>query len=161
MARRIAALLIACLWAALACGCASCFEGSPTDKKLTSYFDRTAVTGALYFSEGADGDVIIEELPPERLAELIAALDSMALTSHGFHADYYWGGRFGIELAYEDGQFMTYDGTKAQLRSVSVKTSTDREYHVRDDFLEVTNADFWDTMRGFFESIDHEMPTGW
>ncbi len=162
MTRKITAIILVCLSALLFCGCITkLFEGSETSEKLPDYYDSSEIVGALFYIRTGEGEYAIEELPAERLKELVAALASMQLKYHALHSDYHWGGRFGIELAYEDGNFMTFDGTKAELRSVSMKESSSSEYKLRSSFLEVTDCEFWEVMQGFFTSIDTETVWSW
>lgn len=160
MARRIIALTLACLCAMLAGGC-FCFsnEGVSISDKLTSYYDDTPVAAARFFTRNAEGGYEIEELDKARLPELIEKLDSMSLSRHSFHTDYFWGGQYGIELEYGDGAFMTYDGTKAGYYNASVNDPDAQQQ--RSTFLEVTNADFWGVMEEFFSSVEKERLSAW
>ena len=135
------------------CGNSACLEGTPEIKKLTEYFTQAPVVSAcFYYTDGAD-ELIFEELDGARLSELTSKLDSMSLNKHAFHTDYFWGGQFGIELAFEDGCFMTYDGTHAEYRSVSMKDDPSASYDSA-AFLQVTDCEFWDVMKEFFSSVE-------
>lgn len=148
----LAALLICAVCAAF-CGCLGSYE---TTKKLTGYYTQSPVKAARYYQKYYENEQDVyraDELDPSLLPALAAKLDEMALTHHGFHTDYYWGGRFGLELEFEDGTFMTYDGTKAEYRSKSMLDGGDAsENRLSSDFLEVTNMSFGEAVGEFFEA---------
>ena len=148
----IAALLIFAVCASL-CGCLGSYEST---KKLTSYYTQSPVKAARFYQQYYEDEQYVyraDELDPSQLPALTEKLDSMALTHHGFHTDYYWGGRFGLELEFEDGTFMTYDGTKAEYRSKSMLDGGDDSANrLSSDFLEVTNMSFSEELGKFFEA---------
>ena len=133
------------------------FDGA-TDKKLLSYYDEEPLTAARFYTRAEDGSMNLEELPTKKLSDLTKTLDSMELTYHSFHTDYFWGGQFGIELERRDGTFLTYDGTLLSLRSCSVKEGYSTDDTIRSSFLEVTNCEFWEEMEGFFPSVKEAHP---
>ena len=137
------------------CGCTSLFEGTATSKKLTGYFTKSTVKAARFYQYNyVDGEDVyaVEELPAELLPALTQTLDEMTLKRHVFHPDYFWGGRYGIELEFEDGSFMTYDGTKAERHSASVAEGNTE--NLSSSFLEVSNMDFWKEMAKYFQTVD-------
>ena len=159
MANFIKRLSIVILITASLClsGCGICsgiakniLNGTESNKTLPTYFGDSQVIAARFYEHYAD-DFSFEDLPEEKLPDLVNTLDSMKLKSHAFHTDYYWSGQFGIELTLNDGNFLTYDGTRLTLQSSAVDESTDSE--IRSTFIEVTNCEFWDEMRSFFPSI--------
>lgn len=147
--------LAALVFAASLCGCTSLYEGKATSKKLTEYFTKSPVKAARFYQYNyVDGENVLaaEELPAELLSGLTQKLDEMELLRHSFHADYFWGGRYGIELEFEDGTFMTYDGTKAEHHSASVAEGNAEK--LSSGFLEVANMDFWEAMAEFFKTVE-------
>lgn len=151
--KKLTAILLIAVFAATQIGC---FFDGPTKKKLPAFFTESPVVSARYYNEGE-----FVELEQEKLEGLIAKLNEMELSTHSFHTDYYWGGRLGIELSYEDGTFMTYDGTHAMLRSASMKDDRSNDAKIRSDFIEVTNLEFWNEMSEFFPIVPDNMPSGW
>ncbi len=125
-----------------------CFGRRERTGLLRRWDCGTPVSARFYVKGG-----VVQELPAGMLSELVTELDTMKFKTHGFHTDYYWHGQFGIELTLDDGTFWNYDGTCAELRSVSITESTDNEYKIRKEFIEITDADFWDTMEQFFPEI--------
>ena len=131
----------------------ACFLYGPTSKRLTTYYTDSKVVSARFFV-GARDTAECEELDPQQVNALAAKLDSMDLTTKFAHTDYYWAGQYGIELSYEDGTYLVYDGTKLYQRKVSVKEkSFSSEDHLHSEFVSVTNMKFWDEMRAFFPKI--------
>ena len=115
--------------------------------------DRETEDGSQFF---------FEELDASKTQDLVDKLDSMELTYHSFHTDYFWGDHFGIELALEDGTYLTYDGTLLEHSKVTIDTPYDSSNRIKNRFLEVTNCDFWQEMYEFFPSIDLKgVRTGW
>ena len=166
MKRIIAVIMFAALSLLLFSGCTGLFEGTETNKKIPTYYTKSPVVAARYYWKAFDEEnqtdyIAASELPADKLEALVAALNGMELKHHSFHTDYFWGGRYGIELEYEDGTFMTYDGTKAEYRGVSVKDSMDSEARSSSDFLEVTNLEFWTEMKNFFPEIVPEDMASW
>ena len=151
--KKLTAILLIAVFAATQIGC---FFDGPTKKKLPAFFTESPVVSARYYNEGE-----FVELEQEKLAALIDKLNEMELSTHSFHTDYYWGGRLGIELSYEDGTFMTYDGTKAIYRTASMKDDRSNDAKIRNDFIEVTNLEFWNEMSEFFPIVPENMPSGW
>lgn len=149
--------LLICLSAVLMCGCLFSGTSSGSSKKkkaLTDYYGESTVVAARYYSQGEDV-YYYEELPEDQLPALVEKLDSMEYKYHFFHTDYFWGGQMGIELDLEDGNHITYDGTKIELRSESrVIDGDDPDNDLKSDFLEITNCSFWEEMAPFFPSIN-------
>ena len=152
--KKIPFLLLLVLLPVLLCGCCiGCMmlSSHKESKKLLTYYSDSPVIAARYYSKGGSG-YNISELPADKLEALVQTLDSMELKYHFFHTDYFWGGQFGIELELEDGTFLTYDATELELRRSSIREEAEyKEYHIRSDFLEVTNCDFWEEMKKFFD----------
>ena len=157
MKRRIhvllAGMLICCL---LLTGC---FGGRERQDLLSVYKMGTPVSARFYTSFAEEGKQV-EELDSSRLPELTERLQSMHYKTHGFHTDYYWSGKFGVELTLDDGSFWFYDGTSLQLRSASILESNGNETRQSSTFVEVTDCDFWAVMQEFFPSIDRNMIMG-
>lgn len=131
-----------------------CFGSSRSSKTLTDFFGESTVVAARFYVQYDDG-YNTEELAQDQLQALVDKLDSMSLKTHSFHTDYFWGGRQGIELKLEDGNYITYDGTRLELRSGSrVEGYVDSKYNLRSKFIEVTDCEFWDEMKAFFPSIE-------
>ena len=139
------------------------FSGTPgwtTEKTLTNYYsDADVVAARFYIRDGLS--YRFEELSSDRISELVEKLDSMELTYHFFHTDYFWGGQYGVELDLSDGTFLTYDGTRLDLRSRSRKDPDDDGTDLQGGFLEVTNCTYWDEMAAFFPSVKDESLRGW
>lgn len=137
---------------AASCSLAGCgiFTQSGGDRTLLNYFGDSKVTGARYYFRGEDGEYLTEELPADRLDELIDTIGSMDFRTYTFHTDYFWGGRFGIEFDLEDGKFLTYDGTRLSLRSASRASGEGSD--IRSTFAEVKDLNFMEEMGRFFEA---------
>ena len=147
--RNLKNLFIFILAAALLLSLSGCFGGA-TKKNLLNYFGECKVRSARYYTiNEKDGQFF--DLDKQRLPQLVEKLESMKLKTKSFHTDYFWGGRFGIELVLEDGTYLTYDGTKLEHRNRA------RESGVKDNiesvFAEVTNMNFWEEMADFFPMV--------
>ncbi|MBP5224941.1 MAG: hypothetical protein J6Z38_05100 [Lachnospiraceae bacterium] len=127
-----------------------CFLYGPTSKKLTTYYTQSKVVSARFFTGARNGSTSCSELDAGRVQELVAKLDSMELKTKMAHTDYFWAGQYGIELTYEDGTFLVYDGTKLFQRKVPVTEGFASEDHLHSEFVEVTNMKFWEEMKAFF-----------
>ena len=129
---------------------------------MVSHFGEKQAESALYYQRGGDG-MISEPLDEAKLGALVEAINKLPYRTHIGHTDYYWGGRFGIEIKFTDGTYWCYDGTKLCLRSVSMTEDADSQYDLRSEFIEVTDGSFWLLMHNdFFESIvPEDMPVGW
>ncbi len=139
---------------------AGCFGDESST--LTTYFGDSTVVAARYYVSWDRENYESEELPADRIDDLVEKLDSMKLKKHGFHTDYFWGGVYGIELELEDGNYITYDGTKLELRSASrVQDNNNSENNLRSTFFEVTDCNYWNEMKAFFPSIDDERMNAW
>lgn len=163
--RRLLSVLLIPVMAVVLGGC-FLFEPTPTDEKLTTYLTDSPVISARFYDrdrENEDGsEFFFEDLEEGRLQELVEKLDSMELTHHSYHTDYFWGDHFGIELALEDGTYLTYDGTQLEHSKVTIDTPYDASNRIKSRFLEVTNCDFWEEMCEFFPEIDLKgVRTGW
>ena len=144
------------------CGCITLFEGSETNKKLVSYYGEHSVTGArFYMDDYASDDMITEELQSDRVQELVEKLESMKLKYHAFHTDYFWGGKYGVELDLDDGTYLRYDGTKLEHYGVSVKNKSTSADMIKGCFLEVTDCEFWEEMSRFFTTVVPEELASW
>ena len=131
-----------------------CFGSTSTG--LLKHWECGKVTAArfyTYFNENGEGP-LVEELPADRLEELAETLDSMKYKYHLGHTDYYWGGKFGIELELEDGTYWRYDGTHLERSKVPFQDQdkTD-ERPMRSSFVEVVECDFWKIMEDFFPAV--------
>ena len=146
-------LLLCCL---LLSGC----FGSREKQDLLGLWKMGTPVSARFYTSFAEKDKQVEELDASRLSELTERLEGMHYKTHGFHTDYYWGGKFGVELTLDDGTFWFYDGTSLQLRSVSILESYENADQLHKSFVEVTDCDFWVVMQEFFSSIDRNMILG-
>lgn len=149
-AKKLLVLLLAAVMA-LSLGCT--FEGRKTNKKLPALYTSSPVVSArFYTSEGGSGRVFYE-LDENLLEAFVNTLNGMELKTHSFHTDYFWAGRYGVELSYEDGTFMTYDGTCAVHRSASMSEDDSYDAKLMRGFIEVSNCDFWEEMLPFFPQV--------
>ena len=147
-------LALLCAAALLLTGC----FGGREKTNITRFRDCAEPVSARFYYGGAEKQ--IEELPPERLSDLVADLDAMTYKTHGFHTDYYWAGQFGLELTLADGTFWNYDGTKLELRKVSITESRDNENRIAGAFAEITGGDFWETISKYFDATAEMKPMG-
>ena len=152
----VIALIIGLIAAVLGLALFSMTTMNDTDKKLpTFYTDGEIVAVRYYYHE--DGDYRVEELDEDRIDELVDDLNSMELETGTIFMDYYWGGQFGIEMEYEDGTYVTYDGTRLEVLTrsrlnedfTSADVLTGKSYYVN-----VVNEDFWEAMEDYFPSIE-------
>ena len=69
---------------------------------------------------------------------------------------YWWRGRFGIEMAMEDGTYQMYDGSWLELRRSELVDvySTDEVINLKGNYVYVLNCDFWEVMKEYFPSIE-------
>lgn len=151
---KITKKLIVLLLAALMAACLGCtFEGRKTSKKLPSFYTSSPVVSARFYTFEDGGERVFYELDGSRLEAFVSTLNGMELKTHSFHPDYFWAGRYGVELTYEDGTFMTYDGTCAVHRSASMSEDDGNEAKLSRGFIEVSNCEFWEEMLPFFPQV--------
>ncbi len=136
-----------------------CFK-SKEKQGLLSAFKMGKPVSARFYTSFAEEDKQVEELDSSRLGALTETLERFHYKTHFFHTDYYWDGRFGIELSLDDGTFWIYDGTLMKHTTVSILDKQTEPKLLDRDFVEVTDADFWETMREFFPSINPGMLLG-
>ena len=161
--KRIISLFLIVALALSLCGCTH-----TTDKKIPTYFSDSPVESVRFYyflsqDEEFNAEYFYEDLPAERIGELTETLNSMDLVYHGFHTDYYWAYKFGIEMKLEDGTYLTYDGTKLTLSNApiaEVYKKPSSETRIKDAFIEVSNMDYWEAVKPFFPSTnDKELHT--
>lgn len=137
-----------------------CFGSTSTG--LLSRWKCGRPVAAVCYIRNSDKDIRTETLPAEQLPALIEMLDSMPYKTRGFHTDYFWHGRFGLELTLDDGTYWNYDGTCMELRSVSVLESTANEYRLHSSMTEVPDGGFTEPLRAFFSlASDPSFRDGW
>lgn len=148
----------------LAMSLTSCL-GSSTDKTLVGYMSDSRIVSARYYTRNTEEDgpvYLTEELDPARLDEFTEVIDSFALNTYFAHTDYFWAGSYGIEFRLEDGTYLSYDGTKlihTKIPSTDYYESTrdDRLANkIRERFVGISNADFWEEMGKFFDLRNDE-----
>ena len=147
------------LCTALALLLTGCFGGREKTN-ITKYSGCAEPVSARFYYGGYSGEKNIEELPPNQLSALVGDLDAMTYKTHMFHTDYYWAGQFGLELTLADGTFWNYDGTKLELRKVSITESRDNENRIAGAFVEITGGDFWETISKYFDATAEMKPMG-
>ena len=158
MKRRILSLLLASVLLASLCGC---FGTSSTG--LLKKWDCSQPIAARFYYMDENRALTAQELDPARVDALAQTLDAMRCKSHFGHTDYFWAGRFGIELTLSDGSYWSYDGTCMKLHSASVLDEEDGGESLHyDAYVEVTGCDFWDAMAEFFPAVnDVGVSTSW
>lgn len=90
-------------------------------------------------------------LPEDRLPGFVEALRGLETEGH-FGADYYWGGKQGIRLYTEAGDFIEYDGTKLQLYSGGESK--------RSAFRSVKGGAFWNHVEPWFPEVRYGVLMG-
>ena len=141
------------LCTALALVLTGCF-GKRVKSDVTRFDNCAAPVSARFYLGGYDGAKQIEELPSEKQAELIEALDALTYTTHSCHTDYFWGGQYGVELTLADGTFWNYDGTRVEHRRISITESRDEQNRISGTFTDLVDCSFWDAVRPFFDAVD-------
>ena len=122
------------------------------------YDGCAAPVSARFYLGAGRGEPTVEELPPEKLPELIEALDKLTYKTHGFHTDYFWAGQYGVELTLDDGTFWNYDGTRVEHRRVSIIESLNEQNKISGTFTDLTDCSFFDAVRPFFEAAKEISP---
>lgn len=157
--------LIVCIGLVGVFGLSGCFETS-TDKKLIEYASDSKVVAVRYYVRTlVDNEYTYEseELPAERLDEFMDVVDSFELNKYFAHSDYFWAGQYGIEFTLEDGTYLSYDGTKLLHLKIPAEefyrgdSDNMRGALLKDAFIGIKNADFWDEMHPFFTTLDDEI----
>ena len=146
--KRIFALLLAVITAAALCACTSAEITG-----IVEHFGKKEPVSALYYWKGQDGMEYVE-LDESGLSRLIEGLNKLPYVTKGWHTDYYWGGRFGLEIKFSDGTYWDYDGTCLMHRSESMTVNADTEANLSRIFAEITEGDFWMLMDEAFPDID-------
>ena len=162
--RRLFAGLLTLVMAVTVCGCFG--SGSVSSKQLTTYFDDApeAVSARFFvYPEGSD-KYYIEELPEDRLDDLVEALDATPLRKHAGHTDYFYRGFYGIELELEDGTYLIYDCTCLSHTRNPFDAEDKNDDTIERTYLEDADKNFWDRMEEFFPSLEEygaEVGYGW
>ena len=135
-----------------------CFLFGPTKLKttLTTELSNSQVKSVTFFMMDSRSDVgyVAEELPSAKLDEFLEEVNSYQLVEHFGHTDYFWGGQFGIEFRLEDGTYLRYDGTKLVHSKVSFDENPGSGDKIKDEFIEVSDVDFWNEMCKYFSAVN-------
>ena len=125
------------------------------DKKLPYYYHTADKLVSVQYYYREPGGYRFEALDEDRLNEFVDDLNSMELEAGGI-MKYYWGNNFGIEMEFESGTYLSYDGSAVELlqksRSDDTFSNADAQ---RLDYVYVLNYDFWEVMKGYFPSIEN------
>ena len=139
----------------------SVLAGHKTDKKIPTYYSDSEIVAVRYYHRDSEGGYRIEELDEDRLDEFVDDLNSMEIHTGGM-MDYYWAGSFGVEMELEDGTYLRYDGTKLEHSKASFVDGPGNSDLIKDEFIEVSNADFWGDMEKYFPAVsDATIKTGY
>ncbi len=115
-------------------------------KTFTTYYDESEVVSASYFYH-EDGEVIWTDIPENKVAELAEDLDSLHISRVGGMKDYYYGGRAGIKLVYENGNSILFDGERIHYYLSGNSEEKDSIYmYFEEDF-----EGFWDILNKYTE----------
>ena len=164
--RRIAAGFMTVVLSFAMCGC-FLLKPSKSSRKLTTYFyENAVVTGArvfsMYYNENKESVYYVQEVSEGRLDDLVEEIDSTRLVSHFAHADYFYKGRYGIELELEDGTYLIYDCTSLDHTDTPFDRREKRFESIEDRFLEDSGKDFWDRIAEYFPGMEeYEFSYGW
>lgn len=124
------------------------------DGKLPNYHDSADKLVSVQYYYREPSGYRFEKLDKDRLDEFADDLESMELENGGIMYDY-WRGDFGIEMEFESGTYLSYDGSAVE---VLQKSRSDKDFSEtdakQDDHVYVTNYDFWEVMKGYFPSIE-------
>lgn len=147
--KRLLSLIFTFILALSLCGC-FLLESHISSEKIPTMFTDSEIVSVRYYYYESEG-YRFEELDEDRLDEFVDELNSMEIDTGGAR-DYFWGGSFGVEMALEDGTYLTYDGTMLELvdRPIDDPESDD----IKHKFVYVTNCEFWDVMKDYFPSIE-------
>ena len=84
-----------------------------SQKTFSTYYDDSAVVSARFFErDRAGGGYVYTEVPEEVLEDLVEDLDSLHIVKVGGMHDYYYGYISGVELIYENGRHISFDGER-------------------------------------------------
>ena len=155
---RIKKALSVVLTAVTVCAMSGCFLFGPTklNTTLTTELSKSHVESVTFFMMDSQSDVgyIAEELPAAQLDGFLDEVNSYQLVEHFGHTDYFWGGQFGIEFRLEDGTYLRYDGTKLVHSKVSFDENPGSGDKIKDEFIEVSDVDFWNEMSKYFAAVN-------
>ena len=154
------------MMAVLAFALSGCFLFEPTQLKttLTTELSDSQVVSVKFFAmdSTAEDGYVAQELPSDQLDAFLDDVDSYQLVKHTGHVDYFWGGQFGIEMELKDGTYLRYDGTKLEHSKASFVEEPGNSDLIKDEFIEVSNADFWGDMEKYFPAVsDATIKTGY
>ena len=160
MRRIIALLLLVSVTLALS----GCFLYGKTNRKITTYFDddTEVVAARVWYKDFETGEIIIIEVPEDQLDALIEEIDKTPLISHIGHSDYFYKGRYGIELTLSDGNYLIYDCTQLELCTKPFDKKGRSSDDIKYEYLEDADRDFWDRISQFVPGMDpSKFSYGW
>ncbi len=84
-----------------------------SQKTFSTYYDDSAVVSARFFErDWAGSGYVYTDVPEEVLEDLVKDLDSLHIVKVGGMHDYYYGYVSGVELIYENGRRISFDGER-------------------------------------------------
>ena len=84
-------------------------------KTFTTYYDESEVVSARYFyTEKGQKEWVWVEIPEDRVEDLVDDLDSLQISKVGGMKDYFYGWQNGIEITYENGNRVRFDGERIE-----------------------------------------------
>lgn len=143
-----------------------CFLLKPSKSKynLLNYqdTDQNVVAARVWTEHYKDNETIVIEASEDRLDDLVEEIKKTPITSHFGHVDYFYQGRYGIELTLSDGTYLIYDCTSLEHSKAPYDAEYDAGNRIERDYLEDMDKDFWDRIEKYFPGMDaNDFSYGW
>lgn len=148
----VVVLIISLIAALIGSAIFAIFSRHETDKTISTFYTKSDIVAVRYYYYNSDG-YRFEELDEDLLDDFIDDLDSMEI-EYGGAMDYYWGGKYGIEMELKDGKYLLYDGTNLTYSESGIDDEFPYNDKIKDEFVYVTDCDFWEVMEEYFPSIE-------
>ena len=161
--RRIIAMI---LTVSVVLALSGCFLLKPTKSKynLLNYqnTDQTVVAARVWTDHYKNDETTVIEVSEDQLDDLVEEIKKTPITSHFGHVDYFYQGRYGIELTLSDGTYLIYDCTSLEHSKAPYDAEYDADNRIERDYLEDMNKDFWDRIEKYFPGMDaDDFSYGW
>ena len=116
-------------------------DEAAAEKTLSTYYEDGEIVSARYFYD-EDGERVWVDIPEDKVDEFVEELDTLTINHVGGMKNYFYGWRNGIELTYESGRFIRFDGEMIRYYYTGSEDSYTNIYM----YFEEGDEAFWDIL---------------
>lgn len=121
-------------------------DEAAAQKTMTTYYEEGEIVSARYFYK-EDGERVWVDIPEDQVDDLVDELDTLTIRHVGGMKDYFYGWVNGIELTYESGNYIQFDGEQIRYFHAG---SSERDYQIY-MYFEEGYEPFWDILSEYTE----------